>query len=95
LKETWCIPPDAEAAFVCAMEDVLDVYQRPYDPKRPLVCTDEGTKQHTRETQLPLPAAPAQAAKEDYEYERNGTSKLFMLTTCWRSRRTIRACIRR
>lgn len=64
---------------MCAMEDVLDVYQRPYDPKRPLVCTDEGTKQHTRETRLPLPAAPGQAAKEDYEYERNGTSNLFML----------------
>jgi hypothetical protein len=60
------------------MEDVLDVYQRPYDPQRPLVCFDEGTKQQVKETQLPLPAKPGQLAKYDYEYERNGTSNLFM-----------------
>ena len=73
------IPPDADAAFVCAMEDVLDVYQQPHDPKRPLVCTDEGTKQLVKETRLPIPAEPGQVAKADYEYERNGTSNLFML----------------
>jgi transposase len=60
------------------MEDVLEVYQRPYDPKRPLVCFDEGTKQQVKETRLPLPLLPGQAAKYDYEYERNGTSNLFM-----------------
>jgi hypothetical protein len=60
------------------MEDVLDVYQRPYDPKRPLVCFDEGTKQQVKETRCPLPCAPGQVAKYDYEYERNGTSNLFM-----------------
>ncbi len=73
------IPPEAEAALVCAMEDVLDVYHRPDDPKRPLVCTDEGTKQLIKETRLPIPAEPGQLAREDYEYERNGTSNLFML----------------
>jgi hypothetical protein len=61
------------------MEDVLEVYQQPRDPKRPLVCCDEGTKQHLKETRLPVPASPGQLAKEDYEYERNGTSNLFML----------------
>src|SRR5689334_11650826 len=61
------------------MEDVLDVYQQPHDPKRPLVCTDEGTKQLVKETRLPIPAEPGQVAKADYEYERNGTSNLFML----------------
>jgi hypothetical protein len=60
------------------MEDVLEVYHRPYDPQRPLVCFDEGTKQQVKETRCPLPAKPGQLAKYDYEYERNGTSNLFM-----------------
>jgi hypothetical protein len=60
------------------MEEVLEVYQRPHDPQRPLVCFDEGTKQLTKETRLPLPAQPGSPAKYDYEYERNGTSNLFM-----------------
>lgn len=60
------------------MEDVLEVYHRPYDPKRPLVCFDEGTKQHLKETRLPLPPTPNHLAKYDYEYERNGASNLFM-----------------
>jgi hypothetical protein len=78
LKDEWCIPPEQNAEFVCAMEDVLEVYHRPYDPNRPLVCFDEGTKQQVKETRLPLPAKPGQIAKYDYEYERNGTSNLFM-----------------
>ena len=61
------------------MEDVLDVYHRARDPKRPLVCMDEGTTQLIKETRLPIPAAPGQLAKADYEYERNGTSHLFMV----------------
>lgn len=60
------------------MEDVLEVYHRPYDPRCPVVCFDEGCKQHVKETRLPLPAKPGQPAKYDYEYERNGTSNLFM-----------------
>lgn len=60
------------------MEDTLEVYHRPHDPRRPLVCFDEGTKQHTRETRVPLPARPGDIAKYDYEYERNGTSNLFI-----------------
>jgi len=60
------------------MEDVLEVYHRPYDPEHPLVCFDEGTKQQVKETRLPQPPMPSQAAKYDYEYERNGTSNLFM-----------------
>lgn len=69
------------------MEDVLEVYQRPYDPKRPQVCFDEGTKQLVRETRLPLPAQPGSVLKYDFEYERNGTSNLFMFfepLTAWR-----------
>ncbi len=61
------------------MEDVLDVYHQPRDPNRPLVCMDEGTKQLIKDTRLPIPAKPGQVAKADYEYERNGTSNLFMV----------------
>jgi hypothetical protein len=60
------------------MEDVLEVYHRPRNPMRPLVCFDEGSKQQTKETRLPLPAQPGSLAKYDYEYERKGTSNLFL-----------------
>ena len=61
------------------MEDVLEVYQRPHDPDRPVVCLDETTKQLIKETRLPIPAKSGQLARIDYEYERNGTANLFML----------------
>jgi len=54
------------------MEDVLEVYTRPHDPARPLVCLDETSKQLVAETRTPLPARPGQPARYDYEYERNG-----------------------
>lgn len=60
------------------MEDVLELYHRSYNPQKPLVCFDEGSKQQTKETRLPLPAKPGALAKYDYEYERNGTSNLFI-----------------
>jgi hypothetical protein len=61
------------------MEDVLEVYQRPHDPDRPVVCLDETTKQLVKETRVPVAAKPGQPARHDYEYERNGTANLFML----------------
>jgi DDE superfamily endonuclease len=61
------------------MEDVLDVYTRPHDPARPLLCLDETSKQLVAETRTPLPMQPGRAARYDYEYERNGTASLFML----------------
>ena len=73
------IPPKANAAFVAAMEDVLEVYTRPHDPSRPLVCLDETSKQLVAETRTPLPMRAGQAARYDYEYRRNGTANLFML----------------
>jgi hypothetical protein len=60
------------------MEDVLDVYARPYDAARPVVCVDEGGKQLIGDVREPLPARPGAAAKEDYEYERGGMANLFM-----------------
>ena len=62
------------------MEDVLDVYQRPYDPQRPQVCLDEASKQLLGEVREPLPLRPGQPAREDYEYERHGTANLFLLS---------------
>jgi hypothetical protein len=61
------------------MEDVLDVYTRAHDPKRPLVCLDEATKQLIKETRAPLPMRSGCPERHDYEYERNGTSNLFMM----------------
>src|SRR5271165_413238 len=78
LREQWVIPPDANAAFVAAMEAVLDVYHRPRDPGCPVVCVDEGSKQLIAETRTPVPAKPGRTARIDYEYERNGTANIFM-----------------
>jgi hypothetical protein len=61
------------------MEDVLEVYQRPHDPERPVVCLDETMKQLVKETRTPIPPRPGRPARHDYEYERNGTANLFML----------------
>lgn len=72
------IAPRANAEFVCAMEDVLDLYHEPYDPFRPVVCFDEGTKQLIGETRTPLPLQPGEPQRYDYEYERHGTCNLFM-----------------
>jgi hypothetical protein len=80
LREQWRIPPKASAAFVWAMEDVLDVDHRPYDRKRPQVCIDDGTKQLVGEVATPVPARPGQVERFDYEYVRNGTANLFVAT---------------
>lgn len=61
------------------MEDILEVYKRPYDPKRPLVCLDESNKQHTREVLDPIPMKPGSVERYDTQYERNGVSNLFMM----------------
>lgn len=61
------------------MEEVLEVYQRPYDPDYPVICLDEATKQLVKETTTPISAQPGQPERGDYEYERNGTANLFML----------------
>ena len=67
MNQQWCIPPEQNAEFVAAMEDVLDVYHRPYDEKRPLVCLDESSKQLIGETVLPIPVQPGQVARIDHE----------------------------
>ena len=72
------IAPKANAAFVCAMEDVLDLYHEAYDPESPVVCFDETNKQLIGETRETLPMRLGQAARHDYEYQRRGTRNLFL-----------------
>jgi DDE superfamily endonuclease len=79
LSKQWCIPPKANAEFVWKMEDVLEVYKRPYDPQRPVVCLDETSKQLIGETRTPVPPAPGQVAHYDCEYVRNGVANIFMI----------------
>jgi hypothetical protein len=90
-KKQWCIPPDANAAFVCNMEDVLEVYKRPYDPRRPVVCLDETSRQLLADTRPPLPCAPGQPARPDHEYERDGTANLFLAFEPLAGQRTTQA----
>ena len=61
------------------MEDVLEVYRRPRDPNKPLLCIDESSKQLTLETRTPIPMQSGQLRREDHEYERNGTVNIFMM----------------
>ena len=74
------IAPQANAHFVAAMERVLDVYRRAYNPARPVVCMDETPRQLIRETRLPIPARPGQCERHDYEYQRCGVCNVFMAT---------------
>ncbi len=74
----WCIPPKANAAFVCAMEDILTLYKLPYDPDVPLICMDETSKQLTKEIRTGIDARPGIPECYDFEYERNGVRNLFM-----------------
>jgi hypothetical protein len=77
------------------MEDVLDVYERPYDPRFPQVCLDELHVQLIGETRTPLPAAPGRPARVDYEYVRNGTANLFLWVEPLAGRRHVRVTDRR
>jgi DDE superfamily endonuclease len=79
LSEQWCIP-EANAAFVWHMEDVLDVYQRPTDSRRPVVCLDETSRHVLAEVRASLPIAAGRPARHDPEYVRNGVVNLFLVT---------------
>ena len=77
------------------MEDVLDVYHRPYDETQPLVCIDETSKQLVGEVAPPIPVKPGAPARIDYEYVRNGTANLFMISEPLRGLRTVQVTERR
>ncbi|KGE86439.1 MAG: IS630 family transposase [Phaeodactylibacter xiamenensis] len=76
--EYWVIPPETDAEFVACMEEVLDTYELPYDPLRPMVCMDEQPVQLVKETRKPIEATKARPKRVDYEYERAGTASIFM-----------------
>jgi hypothetical protein len=78
--EYWVIPPEADAEFVAGMEDVLEIYEKPYDPQCPVVCMDEQPVQLLKETRPPIPATARHAKRVDYEYERAGTANIFLFT---------------
>lgn len=71
----WCVPTTS-AAYVACMEDVLDLYEQPYDPKRPVVCFDEWLKQLIAEKRIGKPTRPGKVQRIDYEYQRNGVRNL-------------------
>jgi hypothetical protein len=89
------LPEGPSAEFVAAMEDVLDVYHRPYDPECPVVCMDEASKQLIAEVRQPLPAQPGRTAKYDSEYERRGTVNFFMAVEPLAGKRTVQVTDRR
>lgn len=91
----WVIPPHANGDFVAHMEQVLDVYKRPYDPLRPVVCMDESPRQLIRETRLPLPGQPGAVKRYDYEYERCGVCSVFMAVEALAGKRIVQIKERR
>ena len=76
--EYWVIPPDADGEFVANMEEVLETYEKAYDPANPVVCMDEQPVQLIGETRVPIPASKEHPERVDYEYERKGTASNFM-----------------
>jgi hypothetical protein len=78
VKKQWCLPAQADAEFVYHMEEVLDVYTRPYDASRPVVCLDEINTQLVADLREPLPMEPGKPVREDYEYERRGVCNIFL-----------------
>ena len=74
----WVIPPDADAEFAACMEDVLEIYARPYNAAFPVVCMDEQPVQLTKETREPIAATREHPRRVDYEYKRAGTACIFM-----------------
>ena len=89
------IPPDKDAEFVAAMEDVLDVYERNADPTRPMICFDELHKQLIGETRTPIAAKAGEVERYDYEYVRNGTANIFCAFEPLASRRITKVTDRR
>jgi hypothetical protein len=89
------LPEGPSAEYVAAMEDVLEVYHRPYDPLRPLVCMDECSKQLIGEVRTPLPCQPGRIAKYDSEYVRRGTANIFMAVEPLAGKRKVRVTERR
>ena len=94
LKRHWCLGA-LTTTFLWRMEDVLAVYERPYDPKHPLICFDERLCHLSGDVVVPLPMEPGKPAREDYHYQRNGGCSLFLAFDPHRKRRIIQVRERR
>ena len=93
-EKMWCVPK-IDGEYVARMEDVLDLYAAPPDPARPVVCLDESPLQLIGQVREPIPAAPGQVARVDYEYRRNGTMNLFVVMDVHRPWRKVTVTERR
>ena len=78
--EYWVIPPESDAEFVASMEDVLETYEKPYDPMHPVLCMDEQPVQLIKDVRTPIDETLEHARRVDYEYERAGVANIFMFT---------------
>jgi hypothetical protein len=78
--EYWVIPPKQDGEFVACMEEVLETYEKAYEPQHPVLCMDEQPVQLLKETRVPIEATKEHGKRVDYEYERNGTASIFMFT---------------
>lgn len=84
------IAPEQSSSFVAAMEQVLDVYRRPYDKRYPVINMDESPKQLIAESKTPLPAKPGQERRYDYEYVREGVCNIFLACEALRGKRYVK-----
>ncbi len=91
----WIIPPQHNSQFVASMEQVLDVYKRPYSKDFPLICMDESPKQLIKETRIAIPMKPGQEARQDFEYERCGVSNIFMASEPLKGKRYVKVTERK
>ena len=91
----WIIPPQDNSQFVASMEQVLDVYKRPYSKEFPLICMDESPKQLIKETRIAIPMKPGQEARQDFEYERCGVSNIFMASEPLKGKRYVKVTERK
>ena len=93
-RDMWCVPK-VDAAYVAAMEDVLDLYGEPPDPTRPVICFDESPTQLIGEVRAPIPAEPGRLERFDFEYKRNGIVNLFIFLDVNRPWRKVKVTERR
>jgi hypothetical protein len=93
--KTWCVPADADGEYVWRMEDVLQTYGLAYNPRYPVVCFDEASKQLFGEVKTPQSHQPGKKARIDYEYERKGVSNQFMMCEPLRGWRHVKVTARR
>ena len=90
----WCIPT-IDDQFIERMEDILALYEKPYDPDEPVLCFDEKSKQLLADTRSAIPTKPNKPRRQDYEYKRNGTRNLFITVEPKGGYRTVKVTTQR